>query len=246
MNLSSLFCVGFLAVLFMSCSTDDKDEQLRIFSYSFDFNNSDHGWKAGFAEYSADPADTAAYELKFQHTIQPLGVNRGIKALMLSGNNQGGDLFMYLKKQISDLEPNTSYYVTIEVELASDANNGQVTGTGEVAAEKIYLKVGATQTEPISVVENNYYKINIDKADQNQSGTDMVFIGDISLPKESPTYTIINQSNSPYNKYYNAPIIITSDKHGAVWLIVGTDSNFKGKTSVYYTKISAVFSLTKK
>lgn len=239
MKLGSRFLLGLLIVLLTSCGFSDSNETLRIFSYNFDFSDSDHNWKHGFAEYSAKSEDTVIYQLRYRHTAQPRNINENRKALMLSGYNESQDLFMYLKKQIKDLEPNTPYYVTLEVELASDAKD--VSGPGQ----QIFLKVGASEKEPLSILDGDYYRMNIDKGNQKDNGQDMVCIGNIAVPENTSGFAVISNSNSPYNKFYNAPIVVKSDSNGELWLIVGTDSSVKEKTTIYYTKIGAIFSLTK-
>ena len=37
------------------------------------------------------------------------------------------------------------------------------------------------------------------------------------------------------------PLVVTPGADGSVWLIVGTDSGFEGRTSLYYTRVVAEF-----
>jgi len=231
----SFFLLCSIVMLF-SCETDSKNG-IQIITHTFNFNESAHEWTGGFADFPLSQDDSALYELKYCYT----DLNSNTKAIMLSGNNHSDDLFMFMKKKLTGFTPNTTYTVTFEVELASDAADSSV-GTGGSPGESVYLKVGATQMEPKSVIENNEHVMNIDKGVQSQSGVDMLVIGNIAAPAGATGYTIISRSNAGTN--YSNPFVVGSNSRGELWLIVGTDSGFEGVTTVYYTAVSAVFSAT--
>jgi hypothetical protein len=100
---------------------------------------------------------------------------------MLSGYNLSKDLFMYVKKRITGLRPNTDYTITFQVELASDLNTASSGGSGSVS-----LKAGATQSEPKSVIEAGYYVMNIDKGNEASAGEDMMSLGILPVQTTSP------------------------------------------------------------
>jgi hypothetical protein len=239
---SSRSILGLLIFIVAACSSADEPGGFRITSYTFDFNTSNYDWIPGFAEFPSGPDDSTFYELKFAHTKLPVGNKR---ALMLSGNNHSDDLFMYVKKKITNLDPNTPYTLTFEVELESEAQQASV-GAGGSPGRSVYLKAGASKNEPKSVIDDEYYIMNIDKGDQSHSGTEMIVIGDISIPSDSSGYVAITRTNAPGNNNgYSVPIIATTSSDGEMWLIVGTDSGYEGITTVYYTNINVVLSRSK-
>ena len=62
MRLSKIGLLFIWFAIFSSCGLeDDKEAALRIFTRDFDFNVSEHDWKAGFADYPADPADSTLF-----------------------------------------------------------------------------------------------------------------------------------------------------------------------------------------
>ena len=65
----------------------------------------------------------------------------------------------------------------------------------------------------------------------------MVVIGNVSPPDVVGDEHEIKMLNNSY-----APLQVSSDADGKIWLIVGTDSGFEGLTALYYTRIS--YSLT--
>ena len=103
-------------MLLCSCSLSDDDKGISVFSVSFDFSESADGWTADFADLPANAEDSIFYELKHGYTNLP--ANLGMrKAIMLSGNNHSDDLFMFIKRKVTGLNPNTSYTLVFEVEL---------------------------------------------------------------------------------------------------------------------------------
>jgi hypothetical protein len=211
-------------ILLMSCDQDEGKPGIDIFSETFDFNEDQHGFEGGFSDYPAGPDDSVVFELQYAYTVEPEG---GEKAIMLSGNNRSDDLFMFLKKKLTGLQSNTDYTITFDVEVGSAGAPG----------ETVFLKVGATDIEPKSVIDKGNFVMNIDKGNQAEDGIDMVTIGDVAAPS-SGVYVKINRTNASTDR----PLEVTSNNKGELWLIVGTDSGFKGTTTLYYTTISVVLS----
>jgi hypothetical protein len=242
MKVCSRFFLGLAVVFVSACSMDADPEGLLISSYNFDFNESDFDWQYGFSDYPPGANDSGFYELQFAYA-EEVSATVPKKALMISGNNHSDDLFMYVKKRIDGLAPNTDYTVTFQVEFASDAEMGSV-GVGGSPGESVFLKAGATDSEPKSVVEGDRVVMNIDKGNQAEDGEDMIVIGNIAVPENSDGFVVAVRSNGPTssNSFADKPFVARTNSMGQLWLIVGTDSGFEGVTTLYYTKISAVFS----
>lgn len=218
------------AALLFGCT--DNEEELQPISFTFEFKNDVEGWEAGFADYPV--GDDEFYELSFEHAIlpEPLNTNEGV--LKISGNNHSDDLFMYVKKNIDGLEANTTYEVDLEVEFATDVPDGMI-GVGGSPGESVYIKAGATTIEPEREVDDlNWYRMNIDKSNQAQSGDDMVVLGDFSNDTNEEIY-VLKTLNSI------SGFTVNSDNNGRVWLIVGSDSGFESVTTVHYNHFMFVF-----
>ena len=74
------------------------DQGISVFSVSFDFSQSEEGWKADFVDLPANAEDSGFYELKYSYTNLPANLDAR-KAIMLSGNNHSDDLFMFIKEK---------------------------------------------------------------------------------------------------------------------------------------------------
>jgi hypothetical protein len=217
-------------MLFSACQMQDSnDAPLLIFSAVYDFNDGEQGWNHGFADYPV-VHDSTLYALEYAYQDEPSGTAKSVK---LSSNNVNGDVFMYLKKQVTGLKPNTEYTITFNIELGLDANVG-----GAAVYESVYLKAGATHLEPKTVIESGYYTMNIDKGNHEIAGEDMTTLGVVLTPENSSGYSIIKRNNTMTNSRYTAK----SNGNGDLWLIIGTDSGFAGITTLYYTKVNVVFS----
>jgi hypothetical protein len=210
-----------------------------VFTASFDFSKSQDGWVGDFSDLPPGLDDSLFYELKFAYTELPENLGKK-KAIMMSGNNHSDDLFMFMKKKIAGLIPNTNYTLVFEVELASNAPKGSV-GAGGSPGESVFLKAGASKIEPIKVVQQDRYTLNIDKGNQSSSGLNAVTLGDIATPPTASDYTLITRSSSPYSS--STPVfVVQSNNEGEIWLLIGTDSGFEGTTTVYYTRVNVIFS----
>lgn len=233
MKLRRIYHLILCLPLFSGCNFEESDSpQLLLFTKDFDFNEGIHGWTAGFADFPASPEDSTEFELRAGYS-DPLDSKLTKRSLMLSGNNHNNDLFMYVKKKIDGLEPNRDYTLTFGVELASDLNASVSTMGGA-----LYLKVGASNIEPKSVIDAGQYVMNIDKGDQSMVGEDMISLGDIYADSNGASYALVSRNNTMSNSRY----VAKTNSNGELWLIIGTDSSLGGVTTLYYTRINVVFS----
>lgn len=206
--------------------------------FQFDFAVSDHGWTAGFADYPV--GEDESYELEEDYRPRPGNLGSD-NSWFVSGNNHSDDLFMFLKKEVKGLAPSTAYDVEIDVEFASEIPAGLV-GIGGAPAESVHVKVGATAEEPVAVVTERgqlplgFYEMNIDKGNQANSGEDAIIIGNIAKPSETPGFELVSLMTTE-------PLSTVSNVDGSLWLMVGTDSGFEGTTDLYYTQVSADFTV---
>jgi hypothetical protein len=226
MNFKKIVLICFCATAFTACKKDDGNHQTPGINDSFE--NSANGWVGDFADYPLSP-DSVKYNLSFGLANLPTPLNVSKKGLRISGKNHSDDLFMYLKKKVSGLKPNTSYRFNFEIALASDAPSG-FAGIGGSPGESVYLGVGVSAVEPKKIATGEFYRMNISKITQSQSGTDMKVIGDVGNGTEKTEYKLLKKTGEFVGK---------TDGKGETWVIVGTDSGFEGTTTLYYTGIKA-------
>jgi hypothetical protein len=238
MNTSTLKSYVFLAFFMLfSCNKDKNEEPKYDHIFKFTFNESLNNWQGGFADYFPDPETGSIehYELDFGHEFLPSPLDKTQKALMISSHNRSDDIFMFIKHQISGLEPSSKYLLVADIQLASQYPKQSV-GIGGSPGSSVYLKLGATSIKPAPVLveeaEVEIYRMNIDIGNQSQGGKDMVVIGDIGTLKDDFVYVFINRSNK------GKPFTFSTDAEGKAWVIIGTDSGFEGKTTLYYNMVT--------
>jgi hypothetical protein len=200
------------------------------------FASDTQSWVAGFAEYPV--GQETFYELDSGLRPLPPVLDTSHSGFMLTGANHSDDLFMFLKRQVSGLKPNTDYTVVFNVEFGSNVGKG-CAGIGGSPGEEVWIKAGATVVEPLVNTDSfgSYYLLSINKGNQSIGGKDAVVIGDFA-----------NDTTCMTTKDYRLKLLnqvghldLRTDATGTAWLLVGTDSGFEGTTTIYFTRIRATF-----
>jgi hypothetical protein len=228
------FLLFFIWFSILACKKTASNKPVTDKTYTDNFTMGTDGWVGDFADYPNDPGVTAQYELEFTHSSLPLPLNTSDGALKQSGINRSDDLFMFIKKKITGLESGQRYSVELKVDFASNAADNMV-GVGGAPGEAVNIKAGAVSLEPTKVLitAENWYRMNIDKSNQAQSGTDMKVIGNFANGTDLNVYKIKQISTT-------TPISVQANPQGEIWLVIGTDSGFEGKTTIYYNSIQAI------
>ncbi len=220
--------IGVWLLFSASCIKNEQNSQ--VITVISDFSDGKDGWQAGFSEYNGDNVEI--YELEEGIAPLPPPLDESQSAYRISGMNRSDDLFMYLTKRVQGLKPGVRYHGRFTLQLASDARSGGV-GAGGAPGESVGIGVGLTVDEPLSSPdENNFYQMNIGKIQQCcTDGDDMVVIGDIANGTDDDVYTHIKRTGE-----FSAE----TDHLGVLWLVVGTDSGYEGRTTLYYSSIEVI------
>nr|WP_293835061.1 hypothetical protein [uncultured Arsenicibacter sp.] len=218
-----------LAALVSACQQDNDsvtpDNGVVVNS---DFKQNTDSWTGDFTDYSTQQDSIMAFSLTHKGLPAPLDTTK--KALRISGSNRSDDMFMFVKRKVTGLTANTTYQLRFDIELASMYADNSI-GSGGSPGGSVYLKAGASATEPAKVKENDFYHLNLDKGNQAEGGKDLIVLGNVGAGTDVTQYKLIQRDNA--TKTFSAK---TNDK-GELWVIVGTDSGFEGITTLYYNKI---------
>lgn len=221
-----------VAALAACADSPTGNAELRLVDADFQTGTTG-GWTVEFADYPA--GDEEIYQLESGVRALPAPLDTSRRAIYVAGMNRSDDLFMYLKRPVDGLEPGATYTVRYEIQFASDAGSGCV-GIGGAPGESVYVKAGASTTEPRRVLKDGFYEVSVDKGQQSVGGPSIPTIGDVanggSECSEGPFR--LKQLNSA-----GQTIRAAADAQGRLWLIVGTDSGFEGLTRLYYTTLRA-------
>ncbi|MFW6289343.1 MAG: hypothetical protein ACOC0R_00130 [Mariniphaga sp.] len=230
LQVKSLLISGMVAclMLFLSFSCSDKNRQHPDpVELSWDFSPGDEGWNGDFAGYPQ--GEEALYELLFEHDTLPLPLDQDQHSLKLAGNNHNGDLFMFAKKRITGLDANAVYFVTFNIEFASNLPGDST--TQDSPGKQVYLAAGATPVEPQKVNgENNVYEMNIGTSNLSQNGEQMVVLGNFTNGTSQPDYALnAFENENPFRG-------VTNDK-GELWVIIGIDSAWPAPITAYINRV---------
>jgi len=222
-NIKLLFCLIIFVI----------SPKLNSQTLFYNFTTGYEGWIGDFADYPI--TDSVSYELKYNRTTLPSPLNTSKYALKIKGNNHSDDLFMFIKRKVTGLLPNTTYQLLIEVEFASNAPTN-ASGVGGSPGEGVVMKVGATIIEPLKIIDaSENYRMNIDKGGQMDTGVDMDTIGHIGVTDTTTVFTLIKRSNTA------RLFTIKTNSKGEVWVCIGTESAFEAVTTLYYNEIKLIF-----
>lgn len=240
----ALLVMAALAVAGCGGSSDPSPQH-----FQFTFAEDLEDWTVGFADYPAGTSDAEQqaidefYELDGGHARLPQPLDTGDGAVLLSGNNHSDDLFMFLKRRVSGLAPDTTYQLELRVVFATDVPRG-CAGIGGSPGESVFVKGGASGIEPLRVMDDTSghatWIMNIDKDSQTNGGTDAQVLGDFANSEDCESSDFSYELKELSNLELPA-FDVTTDGNGDAWLLLGTDSGFEGTTTIYYTEIEAVF-----
>lgn len=197
--------------------------------WSFNFQHGAQNWTAGFSDY--DVKQASLFELESGIRTLPSGFQG--TGFLLSGRNNSADLFMFMKRKISGLTPSTKYRAQLKVTFLSNVTKDCV-GIGGSPGESVWVKFGYADKEP----NQEGFTLNVPKGDQSQDGAQAKVQGNIANAEgkcDSSVYRAKMLKNTEKS------LDLTTAADGSVWLFVGTDSSYIGKTTLYYQNIEVRF-----
>jgi len=224
--------LSILAIMLMASSYASGQ------TFTFDFSIDEQLFHGGVSDFGLNQSDQ--HQFTFENQALPAPLNTGRNAQFVSGFNPSDDLFMYMKRKVIGLQPNTTYHVTFVVDFASIYPTNAF-GVGGPPGEGVTMKAGVTLIEPDTVITDKggpYVAMNIDKGNQSIPGADMDTIGHVGVSDTTTVYTIKTNDN------IGRPFTFTTDQSGEAWVIIGTDSGFESETALYYTSVTVDFTIS--
>ena len=202
----------------------------------YEFQDGSDGWASDISDFSEE---TMPEDLLSETGVTPPGIEEESGYFHLAASNRSDDLFLFMSKQIGTdaaLAANTPYSIEFTVAAASNAPSN-CAGIGGAPGESVWLKVGASTEQPTPVDEDGYTRLTVDKGGQSQGGEDADVAGVIAngIPCEEAL-----DSDQPYAMVtWNQTLqgAVETNEEGELWVFIGTDSGFEGRTSLYYDTV---------
>ncbi|TVX99852.1 copper amine oxidase N-terminal domain-containing protein [Cohnella terricola] len=212
-----------------------KSEAAPILKIKSSFDEGTDNWIGEFADLPSE-GDNTIYELEHKRELLPLPGNTKNYGYKLKGMNRSDDLFMFMYKKISGLQPNATYNVSMLFDLYTNEAGGSF-GVGGSGSESVFVKAGVVNIEPKPIIVKDYYRMSIDAGNQSEGGKQMQVIGNISKPD--------SDKEGYQRKPFKYDTKVTTNENGEAYLVIGTDSGYEGLTTLYYDNIQADFSLAR-
>lgn len=202
----------------------------------FTFANGFDGWEPSYSDYTHGVGQEEIIEFASGHERLPAPLD-DVSGVFLQGHNRSDDLFMYMTRAVTGLQPNTDYTVELGITIASNVPSGCV-GIGGSPGEGVYIKGGATGTAPANIIVNdNYVTTNFDHGSQSQEGANALVLGDFAHGSGTCNEGVYQRATLSTG---GRSVTVRTSASGELWLIVGTDSGFEGFTKIYYLEGSAI------
>jgi hypothetical protein len=209
---------------------------------TFDFRLGDHGWQGGFSDFSdATRPDGTAVGIEDLPAGAPEGAHGS--ALLVTAANRSDDVFMFIKRQLGaqdGLARETDYLVSFVITYLSDAPTGCM-GVGGAPGESVYLKAGATPHEPLVVEQDGEHVMSVDKGNQAQGGPAASVAGNVA--NGIPCDDALGAEPVPFGQViheHGHDTSVRTDSDATLWLLVGADSGFESRTTLYYQSIEVI------
>jgi hypothetical protein len=196
------------------------------FIVTVDFTT-DATWSAGFSDFSPGMES----QVQFANGLHPVPPNVGGNGFFLAGDNPADDVALYVWRRVENLTPGTNYKIETRVDLATNSPS-DCFGIGGAPGEAVAFKAGASDLEPALLLNaEGLMTLNLDKANQSESGEDLKVIGHLASPEagtcEAPVY-----AKKALDSGGEGPTV-RSSADGSLWLVLSTDSGYEGRTEVY-------------
>lgn len=197
----------------------------------FRFCGDSEGWSGGFADLPSSGLADPAFGLSFGRA--PLPPSSGLlgEGLRIAGTNASDDLLMFLKRQVTGLRPQARYAARFQVRFAT--NTGRAC-SGDLS-ESVTAKAGAGPVEPQAVRDAaGILRLNLDVGRQARPGADAVVLGSAGadgIGCSGRWYAVRTLASR------DGAQVARSDRDGNLWLFLGFDSGFAGRTDIHLERV---------
>lgn len=211
-------------ILLLNCAKKPDPLPIRFIESTFETGTEE--WTGDFAFAKTGTESTVKFGLKQE--VLPSVLKSTLHGLKLEGENQSDSLFLFIKKKVSNLDPSKTYKVAYQIDMASSFPD-TIGSSGRI----IYLKAGASTTEPSKLPGTAIFTSTIDNGTLAKSGKEMLLLGNIGNGLDSTYYRSISRNNA------NLAVQVKPSAAGEIWLCIGVNTRYKGNINLYFDRIYA-------
>ena len=229
---SGTLVVLFSSIILFLCIAPSRSIGQTI-ELDYNFHHGALQWTADFANYPPATNTSGFYQLVSGIRLAPRKLTHvPRRSFYIQGSNHSASLIMFLKRRLGPSDgivAGRAYRVEYIVKVASNAASNCV-GIGAPPGEGVYLRAGASPTEPKPELQaNGWLRLNVDLATATAPTGDIANGLDCELVYPIFPYVYIERQ-AQFGT-------VTATAAGDLWLLVGTISGFEGFTGLYYQSI---------
>lgn len=225
----ALVIIGLIIALF-ACA-DPAGVEPVVWETRFDTGGT-QGWSALLSDYQPEIEDRIGFVGRIETIPAP---PEGRVGFRLRAANHPDDIFMFVTRRVGGLEPGATYAVRFRAEFATPYGRS-CAGAGGPPGEAIWLKAGASTTEPRPFLHDGRYRLDIDKGEQIEEGAAARILDDAAHDHASCESSAFFLKTAGENAQ---PVLADADDQGNLWLFFGFESGYEGLNDLYLVSVRA-------
>lgn len=218
-----------LPVIFFFTKCKEDGDTPNATEYNYNFTTGKDGWITGFAYYRAADSSKNLLSVAVADSIRIPG---GQDALRFSGLNPDATLVTYLKRRLTNLQPEQRYEISIGISLYTNAPDTIRTTYRKL---KYFQNPNLyTQFAPPRADTTQGRKINVIASISTAEPAENVTSGGIKQLSNYAPLVIGNTVNANGDSIKTFRSFIrrrtfsaTTDASGSLWILVGTTSSYR-------------------
>jgi hypothetical protein len=235
-----LFAFGML-LLSLQWSCNDPVEELPTGTvFLSDFSTGPQGWSPFFTDLPVNAE--LSYNLRIDLGALPASTGIAGNGLVISGQNKGQELYIFLKKEVSGLQPNRLYNIRFRVDLATNiiqlpgaANKSNIENTGtSLVAGALSFEPGIQRISPVSGLLEPNFNHRVSEGGGNRTG-DLINLGPVGHNGASPDFKLLRLDN------INTPFLARANDEGHIWILLGIHTSSKEELRLYLRSTRILF-----
>lgn len=202
-----------------------------VVDLTFDFSNDALGWQGTFADYPLGAEEH--FELDLGHRPLPASLDPSRRGMFFAGMNHSDDLLAVMWRRIDGLTPDADYRATFQVTFASDAPRN-CAGVGGAPGESVFVKAALVPAEPDRTIDDQgMHRLTVDIGNQGDPGRFSQVLGNVATTNPDCGNRVFEFKTLRSE----APLELSADANGGLWVLVAADSGFEGFSTLSFTRV---------
>lgn len=193
------------------------------------FNESASGWETGLTDFDTTTT-LSSFALSGRVSAYPSPLPATGKGLLVSSTNQRDTLFTFITKKITGLNPASSYSIRLATTVIARLPQDDSLQFINNPTTKLYIKGAVSNQPPLNFLVGSKARLNLHTGLLGSDGRDFKLLIPQALPLTEvyQTYPVPSEGGT---------FRIVPNQQGEIWVTLGSQTEFKGITKLYYDDI---------